>query len=81
MFQFAGFKSSVKWSMDKAFRERNQAMGRGKGSPIGGGGLEWGAWLEFVDPAETINVSLLPFLGDMMMNIPELLPQEQRTSW
>ena len=71
----------MQWAEDKAIEERNQALGEGKGSPIGGGGLDWGAWFEFLDPAENITVSMLPFLGDMMMGIPKLLPMDKRPAW
>lgn len=78
MFGNARFKSNVKWAEDKAIRERNRALGRGERPAVGGGVLEWGAWLELIDPLENINVSMLPFLGDMMKNIPELLPKDLR---
>lgn len=73
LFRGARFKAMVTWAEDEAIQERNRAVGRGTGSPIGGAGLEWGAWLQLTDPADSINVSILPFLGDMLRNLPELL--------
>lgn len=78
LFSNVNFKSSYRWAEDKAIRERNRALGRGERPAVGGGGLEWGAWLELLDPAEHINVSVLPFLADMFKNIPELLPRDHR---
>jgi hypothetical protein len=78
MLQAAQFQSNIRWAEDKAVRERNRAVGRGEGSTIGGGGLEWAAWLEFTDPVERVDVAALPFLGDMMRSLPELLPKDQR---
>jgi hypothetical protein len=78
MFTPANFYSQVKWAEDQAIRERNRALGRGDRPAVGGGGLEWGAWLEFVDSTEKINEALLPFAADLVKNIPELLPKDQR---
>ncbi|KAF8522119.1 thioesterase-like superfamily-domain-containing protein [Hysterangium stoloniferum] len=78
LFANANFHKNVRWAEDKAIRERNFALGRGERPAVGGGTLEWGAWLELVDPSETVCPAILPFLGDMMRNLPELLPKDQR---
>ncbi|KIJ34866.1 hypothetical protein M422DRAFT_263049 [Sphaerobolus stellatus SS14] len=41
----------------------------------GDGTLEWGAWFELTDPSERITSSMLHFFGDMMHNLPNLLPK------
>jgi hypothetical protein len=78
MWGDTNFHSQVKWAEDKVIREHNRALERGEGPTIGGGVIEWGAWFELLDPAEKINEALLPFVGDMMKTIPELLPEDQR---
>lgn len=72
------FGSCFQWAEDKAIRERNRASGNVKCSAIGGGGLEWGAWFEFLDPIENINAAILSFVADIYRPLPQLLPQEQR---
>ncbi|KAF8586838.1 hypothetical protein K439DRAFT_1631280 [Ramaria rubella] len=74
----ASFGTHVRWAEDKTIRERNRALGRGQGPRVGGGGLEWGSWFQLLDVGEEVNAALLPFLGDMMKNLYELLPKEQR---
>ena len=40
--------------------------------------LQWGAWCELSDPTDEIETSMIPFFADLMKNLPELLPQDQR---
>ena len=47
-------------------------------STVGGGGLEWGGWLEFVDKEERITSPSLAFLVDVFVNLVRLLPKEVR---
>ena len=47
-------------------------------STVGGGGLEWGGWLEFVDKDERITSPSLAFLVDVFVNLVRLLPKEVR---
>ena len=44
----------------------------------GGGGLEWGGWLEFVNKEERITSPSLAFLVDVFVNLVRLLPKEVR---
>lgn len=47
-------------------------------STVGGSGLEWGGWLEFVDKQERITSPSLAFLVDVFVNVVRLLPKEIR---
>lgn len=44
---------------------------------VGGGGLEWGAWVELPSPGETITTSTLCFFADIFENSPTLLPKSE----
>jgi len=77
-FARGSFAKYVRWAEDAEIRERNRSLGRGETTDIGGGTLEWGAWVELRQPIEAVNPSMLPFFGDMMKNLPSLLPREQR---
>ncbi|KIJ34872.1 hypothetical protein M422DRAFT_782747 [Sphaerobolus stellatus SS14] len=83
MSERVSFGNYVRWAEDKTFHERNRAIERGAVHGPGGGTLEWGAWLELTDPSERISSSMMPFFGDMLKNIPSLLPKAHRppTSW
>jgi len=37
-----------------------------------------GEWFTLKDSDETLDESMLPFFGDMMVNLPDLLPKEMR---
>lgn len=65
---------------DQEILAKNKVNGtnRTSGSSIGGGGLEWGGWLEFVDQGERITNPALVFLADMFINTPDLLPKSER---
>ena len=47
-------------------------------STIGGGGLEWGGWLEFVDEDEKVTSPSMALLVDVFVNLVSLLPKEVR---
>jgi hypothetical protein len=76
----AKFNTRIQWAEDKAIEERNRALGRGDCPAVGGGSLEWGAWVEFVDPSQNIHAAILPFLGDIVKALPHLLPRFQGPS-
>ena len=78
MFDRISYINYVRWAEDKSLRERNIQQQLGVSHGPGGGTLEWGAWLELVDPSERITASMLPFFGDMMKNLPNLLPRGHR---
>ncbi|KIJ34873.1 hypothetical protein M422DRAFT_70107 [Sphaerobolus stellatus SS14] len=78
MFEKASFKKYLRWAQDKTFHQRNYEMEGGVVHGPGGGTLEWGAWIELIDPSERIVPSMLPFFGDMMQNLPHLLPKAHR---
>jgi hypothetical protein len=59
-------------------KNKINSTNRTSGSSIGGGGLEWGAWLEFVDEGERITNPALVFLADIFINTPTLLPKSER---
>ncbi|EJD03390.1 uncharacterized protein FOMMEDRAFT_20492 [Fomitiporia mediterranea MF3/22] len=74
-------------SEDRFFEKRNaeRAKRQAAGEAVASQdcGLEWGAWLEFSDPKDVLDVAMMPFLGDTMKNLPSLLPREHRPgpSW
>lgn len=78
MFEKMLFRDNLRWAEDKSFRDRNYAQGKGVRHGPGGGTLEWAAWVELTDPSERITSSMIPFFGDMMRNLPTLLPREHR---
>ncbi|PPQ92848.1 hypothetical protein CVT25_004336 [Psilocybe cyanescens] len=81
------FRPHVTWTDEPNIHTKNQPNGenRTSSSTVGGGGLEWGAWLEFKDTNEIITNPSLCFLVDMCLNSPSLLPKSERpgltTSW
>lgn len=74
------YNHHLKTTHDPILRARNaiDSPTRTMRSTIGGGGLEWGGWLEFVDKNERITSSSLAFLADMFINMVALLPEEIR---
>ncbi|PFH53408.1 hypothetical protein AMATHDRAFT_73582 [Amanita thiersii Skay4041] len=73
-----GFNTYIKTTSDARIKKKNQldSLTRTGPSTVGGGGLEWGGWLEFVDKNERITNTSLAFLADMFVNLPRLLPGE-----
>lgn len=45
---------------------------------VGNGSFEVGEWFTLKDKDEVLDESMMPFLGDMMVNLPDLLPKEMR---
>ncbi|KAJ7274121.1 thioesterase-like superfamily-domain-containing protein [Mycena rebaudengoi] len=74
------FKDHIKWAGDPHLRAQNlpDSPARTNSSTIGGGGLVWGAWLELVGAGEKITQSSIPFLADIFLNLPVLLPRSER---
>ncbi|GJJ09232.1 hypothetical protein Clacol_003454 [Clathrus columnatus] len=62
------------WAEDPSFAESNLAKFKAR-APGGEGVIEWGAWVQFIDPSEYIKESTLPFLADTVQNLPVLLPE------
>jgi len=81
------FHDHIKWTNEPRFLTKNKidSPTRANSSSVGGEGLEWGAWFEFVDEEESITNTSLTFLVDMFLNTPTLLPKSERpgltTSW
>jgi len=51
---------------------------RSNSTTIGGGGVEWGAWLGFSGKEETLTSSALALMVDMFTNLPIILPRSER---
>ena len=71
------FNHHIKTTTDPVIKARN-AVDSPTRTTIGGGGLEWGGWLEFVDKQECITSPSLAFLVDVFVNLVRLLPKEVR---
>ncbi|CAA7262979.1 unnamed protein product [Cyclocybe aegerita] len=74
------FHEYVKCTEETEIRSRNSPdhPKRTNSSTVGGGGLEWGSWLELVDKSERITNPALAFLVDIFSNTPTLLPRSER---
>ncbi|KAK2465713.1 hypothetical protein APHAL10511_002257 [Amanita phalloides] len=72
------FNHHIKTTTDPVIHARNavDSPTRTTSSTIGGGGLEWGGWLEFVDMDDRITNPSLAFLVDIFMNLVSILPKE-----
>jgi hypothetical protein len=70
----------VRWTEEPEIIKKNKINSetRTGSHTIGGDGLEWGAWFEFVDKDARIANPSLAFLVDMFLNIPTLLPRSER---
>ncbi|KAK7048694.1 thioesterase-like superfamily-domain-containing protein [Favolaschia claudopus] len=74
------FSQHMKWSIDPHLRAQNGHDSPTRTSPttVGGGGVVWGAWLTLTDPAERITPASIAFLADTFVNMPFLVPKEER---
>jgi hypothetical protein len=74
------FRPHFKMCNEKAILAKNhpEHPNRSNSSTIGGGGLEWGSWFEFVDKNDLITSPSLAFLADMFYNLPALLPPSEK---
>ncbi|RDB14795.1 hypothetical protein Hypma_016330 [Hypsizygus marmoreus] len=81
------FQPYMKLASDPTIHARNhpESISRTDSTTVGGGGLEWGAWFEFVDEGDRITNPSLAFLVDIFVNLPSLLPKSERqglrSSW
>ncbi|TFK70943.1 hypothetical protein BDN72DRAFT_887824 [Pluteus cervinus] len=81
------FHPHVVWAPDQQLLEGNKSDSplRTTEETVGGGGVEWGVWFEFTDAGERVTNPYLPFLVDIFLNFPSLLPKSERvglsTSW
>jgi hypothetical protein len=66
----------VKWSEDPTILAKNKQDSemRTNSTTIGGGGLEWGAWFQFIDEHDQLRPSTLALLADIFRNMPQLIP-------
>ncbi|KAK2459701.1 hypothetical protein APHAL10511_008346 [Amanita phalloides] len=74
------YRHHIKTTTDPIIQARNavDSPTRTTSSTIGGGGLEWGGWLEFVDVDDTITNSSLAFLADYFVSPVRLVPEVRR---
>lgn len=74
------FHPYVKIAEDREILAKNNidSPHRTNSNTIGEGGLEWGAWFEFVDKGESISNPSLVFLVDICLNTPTLLPRSEK---
>ncbi|KAF8636037.1 hypothetical protein AX15_000194 [Amanita polypyramis BW_CC] len=74
------FSQYVKVTTDPVIEAKNatDSPTRTTESTVGGGGLEWGGWLEFLDKDERITSPSMAFLVDVFENVVRLLPKEVR---
>ncbi|KAJ6508314.1 thioesterase-like superfamily-domain-containing protein [Mycena sanguinolenta] len=77
------FKEHIKWASDRQLQAQNRADSatRTSSTTIGGGGLVWGAWFELIGADERITPTTIPFLADIFVNLPSLIPRDQRPGW
>ncbi|KAF7348235.1 hypothetical protein MSAN_01777100 [Mycena sanguinolenta] len=77
------FRPHVKWAADRQLQAQNRADSATRTSSItiGGGGLVWGAWFELTDADERITPTAIPFLADIFVNLPSLMPRDQRNGY
>lgn len=70
----------MKLAPDPEILAKNSAESpsRTESTTVGGDGLEWGAWFEFVDKNDMITNPSLAFLVDIFVNLPSLLPSSER---
>lgn len=74
------FEDQVKTTTDPVIAAKNRidSPTRTTNSTVGGGGLEWAGWLEFMDKGEKITSPSLAFLVDIFVNTPRLLPRAMK---
>ncbi|KAJ7741337.1 thioesterase-like superfamily-domain-containing protein [Mycena metata] len=77
-----GFKHHAKWAGDPHLRAQNLPSdpARAAVSPttVGGGSLVWGAWFALTGPSERVTPASIAFFADTFLNMPSLLPREER---
>lgn len=74
------FRSYITLAPDPEILAKNrpESPNRTDSTTVGGDGLEWGAWFEFVDKDDKITNPSLAFLVDIFVNLPSLLPRSER---
>lgn len=74
------FHDKVKCTREPEIRAKNQLNSptRTHTNTIGGDGLEWGTWFEFLGNNAKITNPSLAFLVDIFLNLPTLLPRSER---
>jgi len=74
------FHSHVRWAEDPVILKKNrpETSTRTNSQTVGGSGVEWGAWFQFVDEDEKITTPTLAFLVDIFQNMPVLMPRSER---
>ncbi|KAJ7022768.1 thioesterase-like superfamily-domain-containing protein [Mycena alexandri] len=77
-----GFKHHAKWAGDPHLRAHNlpdsPARRDVSSTTVGGGTLAWGAWFELVGPGERVTPASIAFFADTFLNMPSLLPRDER---
>lgn len=79
--------------VDTQFDRRNEARAQGVGlrsaedqdqdtetvlREVGNGSFEVGEWFTLTDKEEMLDDSMMPFFGDLMVNLPDILPKDMR---
>ncbi|PPR00435.1 hypothetical protein CVT24_004496 [Panaeolus cyanescens] len=74
------FHTEVQWTREAEIEAKNRPdhPNRTNSKTVGGGGLEWGAWLMLTDKEERITNPSLMFFVDMFQNTPSLLPKSEK---
>jgi hypothetical protein len=59
--------------------EAQATQAKGEASvDVGNGSFEVGEWFTLTDKDEVLDESMIPFFGDNMVNLPDLLPKDMR---
>lgn len=74
------YRDHIELTEDLEIQKRNHPdhPSRSNSTTIGGGGVEWGAWLGFSGKEETLTSSALALMVDMFTNLPIILPRSER---
>ena len=69
-----GYAQHLTWAPDPTVLARNAAdsPSRAFTGGIGGGGFEWGGWMQLKDPKERITPAFLTFIADVFLASPPL---------
>lgn len=72
-------KMGAHMSVDAVLLSHNDPSSPARTTPesVGGGGVEWGAWLELTHKDDKLTTSSVPFFCDSFVNLPNLLPKSE----
>ncbi|KAJ7643777.1 thioesterase-like superfamily-domain-containing protein [Roridomyces roridus] len=76
------FSHHIKWAGDPHLRAQNlpdhPSWKSVNADSIGGRGLLWGAWVKLQGEGERVTPASIAFLADIFINLPGLLPRNER---